>query len=308
MAFNKEEFPSYEDENNDIIVLEQMDTTIREHAPEMIDEIFDNLSRDMHIIVCGPPRVGKSTLINAMCGRELAETREGLTPVTHDIKCYTIEGQCNTGSNIVRYEYNFWDTPGFESWDKDNIKTKIKEIFDKPETKPLCMIFCASPGTYVDLIRLDWLLDLCINKNHIFCALVCTNKYAGEMKSCRAVLEDFNKLLLKYTNDSPREENNIIYYGNIGLCTSVNSQPFECIDRILPISGVNEFIYGIMNSLVDEHVLNWCLIVLENEGFWNDCQVKFSGLLNDVKERTHIVKKFFNWKMKRTMKTEKIEL
>ena len=181
-----------------------------------------------------------------------------------------LEGQYNTGSNAINYKYNFWDTPGFESWEKGDIKPKVKEIIDTPESKPLCMIFCASPGTFVDLAQLEWLLNLCINKRHIFCALVCTNMYAGQTKSRQAVLDSFNQLLSKFTNDSPRKQNDITFYGNIGLCAAVNSEPYEDDDRIRPTCGINELILGIMESLVDEEVLNWCFVVLENEGFWKD--------------------------------------
>ncbi len=283
----------------------EMRAALQDSSPDMMDEIFSGLSRDMHIVVCGSPRVGKSTLINVICGKEVAKSGEGLDSVTQSISCYTVEGQCNTESNIINYKYNYWDTPGFESWEKDNIKSKVKEIIEKPETKPLCMIFCASPGTFVDLKQLEWLLNLCINKKHIFCALVCTNKYAGQLKSRRAVLDNFNKLLSKYIHDSPRIENDITFYGNVGLCAAVNSEPYETDDRILPPSGVNELIYGIMESLVDEQVLNWCLVVLENQKFWNDCQQKFSGLKGDLKGKIKAVRKLFG-KNKTKVKTNQV--
>ena len=94
-------------------------TILKESSSDMIDNIFSNISRDLHIVVCGSPRVGKSTLINVICGKELAKAKEGLASVTQKIECYTTEGQCDTGSNIIRYKYNIWDTPGFEAWGKD---------------------------------------------------------------------------------------------------------------------------------------------------------------------------------------------
>ena len=249
----------------------------------MVIDVFDSLAKDIHIVVCGSPRVGKSTLINTICGREVAVVREGLASVTQSISCYTTEGECDTESGTAHYKYTFWDTPGFESWEKDDIRTKVKAIIKRPESKPICMTFCASPGTFVDLTQLEWLLDLCINEKHIFCALVCTNKYAGPVKSRRAVLNEFHKLLSKYVTEPPREVNDINFYGNIGLCAAVNSEPYEDDDRILPTCGVNELIYGIMESLVDEHVLNWCLLVLENKGFWDEMHQKASGAVDDVK-------------------------
>ncbi len=224
-------------------------------SSHMVEDISTDLFQDLNIVVCGSPRVGKSTLINVMCGKEVAKVKEGLASVTQTIECYTLEGSRNAESNAINYKFNFWDTPGFESWDKGNIKPKVKEIIEKPESKPLCMIFCASPGTFVDLTQLDWLLNLCINKMHIFCALVCTNKYAGQSKSRQAVLNTFNELLSKYSNDPPRIENDITFYGNIGLCAAVNSEPYVDDDLNRPASGINELILGIMESVVDEEVL-----------------------------------------------------
>lgn len=261
-----------------------MRQAIMDSIEEMSPEVFYNVAKDMHIIICGSPRVGKSTLINAICGREVTVTGVGLSPITQTISPHTTEGECRIESRTIHYKYTFWDTPGFESWEKQNIRSNIKEIFKTPEFKPLCMIFCASPGTFVDLSQLEWLLDFCIKEKHIFCALVCTNKYAGSVKSRRAVTNDFKRLLSKYVENPPREdkENDIVYYGNIGLCTSVNSEPYEDDDRVLPPTGVNELVYGILESLVDEEVIKWILLVLENKGFWDTAQQKVKETLQKL--------------------------
>ncbi len=46
------------------------------------------------------------------------------------------------------------------------------------KSKPVCMIYCASPGSFTRLDHLHWVVDTSIQSN-IFCALVCTNKYCG---------------------------------------------------------------------------------------------------------------------------------
>ena len=278
--------------SNDAIVRKKIRSIIIESGEQMEDNVFRNLA-GMHVVVCGSPRVGKSTLINAICGSKVAEAKEGLASVTQTISRHTMEGQCDTGSGIARYKYTFWDTPGFESWKQNNIRKKVKEIIETPETKPLCMIFCASPTTFVDLEQLEWLLDLCIKEKHIFCALVCTNKYAGQTKNLCAVLDDFKKMLSKYVNGPPREQKDIVFYGNIGLCTSVNSEPYENENGILPVSGVNELTYGIMESLVDDQVIDWLFLVLENKDFWNSIQEKVNGAWHDVKGKMKTVKNFF---------------
>jgi hypothetical protein len=83
------------------------------------------------------------------------------------------------------------------------------------------------------------------------------------------------------------------------LCAAVNSEPYEDDDRIVPTSGINELIYGIMESLTDEQVLNWCLIVLENKGFWDDMHQKFTGLADGAEGKLKAIKKFISRKIKK---------
>jgi len=45
---------------------------IQKSGGVMVDQIFSSLSRDLHIVVSGSPHVGKITLINFICGREVA--------------------------------------------------------------------------------------------------------------------------------------------------------------------------------------------------------------------------------------------
>ena len=54
-----------------------------------------------------------------------------MASVTHEIRCYTVEGEHQTETELIRYKYIFWDTPGFESWEKGNIHSKMKKILDK---------------------------------------------------------------------------------------------------------------------------------------------------------------------------------
>jgi hypothetical protein len=72
------------------------------------------------------------------------------------------------------------------------------------------------------------------------------------------------------------EENEITYYGNIGLITMVNSIPYSNRRTGLyrPISGVNTLIYGIMKSLNEDQLLGWCYTLMENDGFWSQMQTQ----------------------------------
>ncbi|CAF1449389.1 unnamed protein product [Rotaria magnacalcarata] len=297
---------------------------------------ISNAYKEINIVLCGSARVGKSTLVNAICQQKLAKTSAGLDSCTSMMSRYVLRGEIEIDSEAISYQYNFWDTPGFESWTKDKIRKRLDGILKEPKSDILCMIYCASPGSYANLQQLRWLLDECIEidseaisyqynfwdtpgfeswtkdkirkrlegilkepksdilcmiycaspgsyanlqqlrwlldecmKKQIFCALVCTNKWAGQKPQRDAVMEDFQNLLEHY-HKRTREENGVVYFGNMGLCTAVNSQRFvdEDSGKEFEQSGINELIFGIMESLDDEKVAQWCTVVFNNKSFW----------------------------------------
>ena len=246
----------------------------RESLGLSFDHMSEQFAKDINIVLCGPPRAGKSSLINALCGCNLAEAREGPNSVTQEICRYTREGQFTLESKIIHYKYSFLDTPGFEVWEKNDIRSRIQNILDKPDTKPVCMIFCTAPTSFVNVELLDWLLDKFHQRRGIFCALVCTNKHAGSLKSRQAVFAEYHRLLQKYTSVPPREDDGITYFGNVGLTAAVNCQPYESDAGVYPVSGLNELNCGIIASLADNEALKWGVMLQENQEFWDGVRSK----------------------------------
>ncbi|CAF3577098.1 unnamed protein product [Rotaria sordida] len=259
--------------------------------PVVRQNIF-NMFNEFNIIVCGSARVGKSTLINAICGQKLAKTSSGLDSCTKEISRYILHERCRIDNELITYTYNFWDTPGFESWNETDIRTNFNKIMQKPKSDPLCMIYCASPGSFADTKQLKWLLNVCILEHKVLCALVVTNKWAGQKSQRIAILDKYKELLSTY-HQQTSEEDGIVYFGNMALCTMVNAQPFIDEDQNINYEqeGIDELIEGIMTCLdSDAKIVHWCMAVMQKKGLLNNFKGKIKQRFSNIKD--FFVRKF----------------
>jgi len=244
------------------------------------------MSNQFNIVVCGSARVGKSTLVNALCGRELAQTSSSLSSKTDKIEKYVLNRVFNStdeASNSCEYSITIWDTPGIESWTKEHVQQHLSRIMN--ESNPLCMIYCASPGSFARLDQLEWIIDTCIRSN-IYCALVCTNKYNGGSQKRQEILNDYHSIILKYRSLT-KDEHNVKYYGNIALCTSVNSIIYENEDFGVrkEVEGINELLFAITTSLKDDKLAAWCFTIADNQSFWSTMSqqlLEFYGIIRPI--------------------------
>lgn len=233
---------------------------------------MDNLYQS-NILLCGSSRVGKSTLINAICQQKVAKSNTSLNPVTEQVEKYS----SIYSNGQISHETIIWDTPGIESWNKNDIYSYIGSLIG--QTRPLCMIYCASPGSFARLDHLTWLVQEC-HRQRIFCAFVCTNMWSGRNR--KLVVDEFCRILdLVHPTVKPIEEDNIIYYDKVALVTMVNSQEFYDEDlnvRKAP-SGVEQLIFGIAKSLDRELMFAWFRTVAQNQSFWTKMSSKLSLFL-----------------------------
>ncbi|CAF1636179.1 unnamed protein product [Adineta ricciae] len=225
------------------------------------------MERCFTITVCGASRVGKSTLINAIVGKEVAQTSDSLNSNTTILKEYVIDKQRNENDPHSNYTLKFWDTPGIESWTEEGVQEYFATLMQR--TMPVCIIYCISPSSFADLRRVKWFVEQCIGRK-IFVALVCTNMYSGNRHL--QIMEQFTKLLISINPNFVRsKQENIEYFENKALCTMVNSKQY--IDEDFGISkdpsGVNELIFAIAQCLSGEQQLFWLQAVAENQNFWS---------------------------------------
>jgi hypothetical protein len=234
---------------------------------------MSNNLKQSNILLCGSARVGKSSLINAICQQKLAKSNASLSSSTKQIDRYSYE--CSNGQ--ITHQTIIWDTPGIESWNENQVRNYMASLID--QTQPLCMIYCASPGSFAVLDHVAWLVEECYRRK-IFCALVCTNMWSGRNRE--GIVDEFCRLLsIVHPNIKAEKEDNIIYYDRVALVTMVNSE--EYIDNDFgvrkPPSGVEELIFGIAKCLNRDLMFAWFRSVAQNTSFWSKMSSKLGGLL-----------------------------
>ncbi|CAF3089668.1 unnamed protein product [Rotaria socialis] len=268
----------------------------REYYPIEVNHVAEKL--EFNIILIGSPRVGKSEFINAICnGEKKAETSPSLNSCTKEVTCYFLEDNQERMPGIKPFRINFYDTPGIESWTKQDGKaTMLKFIEDKD---PICVIYCAAPGSFADLPQVRPVLEFCQKKN-IFWAFVCTNMWSSVHR--KEVIEEFEKELAifgvgiekSFDQSHSPIPHKVTVFGRSALCTMVNSIEYydpEYSPERKTVQGIDELIHCIMEALDDEKLLGWCNAVLYRRSFWEKLGQNLNGFfsirIKDIQNMHH---------------------
>ena len=241
--------------------------------------LHKTLEKAFDILLMGSPRVGKSTLINAILKKDIAKTSAGRNACTSAITYYEyVESYTSSIDNVSSTcSIRIWDAPGIEDWTKLDVARHIKNFVK--EKNPICLIYCASPGSYADIEHVKIVIEQC-EKLKVFVALVVTNMYASD--EVDYILETF-KTLLAYHSIQTKAVDDVFYYGTIGLCTLVNSVEYEAHGVKMRPAGIDELMLGIMNSLSEEKLLQWCFALMDNGPFWIRAQSRIWKTFHSIR-------------------------
>ncbi|CAF3327067.1 unnamed protein product [Rotaria socialis] len=258
-------------------------TLSQDYFDREIESVLDRFA--FNIVIMGSPRVGKSELINALCGGSpVAQTSSSLDSCTQEFKKYVLTYPQPQLKGFPSIEINIFDTPGVESWDDKKGEQEFLKFIDK--SVPICVIYCASPGCFSPLGPLRFLLEHCREK-HIICALICTNMWSNNNRN--TVIEEFKKELeifgikteKNFEQDHPGRPHKVTFFGNNALCAMVNS--IEYVDQEMdvskPVQGVDELIASIMGLLDSTKMIAWCITVLNRRSFWEKISHQTNGFL-----------------------------
>jgi hypothetical protein len=233
---------------------------------------------EFNAMLVGAPGTGKRPLISAICG-----TRINRLPILPDAETdentpYTIRHSYRTERRVTECAVNFWTTRGIENWSDANIRQYVDRI--KAKENLMCMIYCISPNGFADPEQIKYILAECV-RARIFVALVVTNMYAGP--ATNEILEMLNQMLAEHSTVT-QQDDDMTYYGHVGLCTKVNSEVFTTQNgEEYPVKGVDELTLAITRSLSPEKAIGWGLLLIENGPFWLRNHARIFKMLDAVR-------------------------
>ena len=109
-------------------------------AREKLKQYFAEGKNSVEIVLAGKMGTGKSSLVNSLCGKEIAV--EGHTGLSETMKIVSYDMQVNIPSEILKKTINVrvWDTPGLGDAFGDDEAT-AKEIAEKCKKTDL-LVYC----------------------------------------------------------------------------------------------------------------------------------------------------------------------
>jgi len=177
----------------------------------------------------------------------------------------------------------FFDVPGIESWDENNIKTFLSNLNER--TKPIVAFIMVNPSCYANLESF-YNIVLSINNSKMKLCFVMTNMYAGSVEQKNEMWNQLVLLAKRIATGNLESSKDILKWDNC-LVTKINTIPYKHQKpngkiKIYPVRGVDELIISTFSILTEDEVKGWCLAIIDNRTFWDKADHKLRGFISET--------------------------
>jgi hypothetical protein len=241
--------------------------------------------QDYGFVVIGPPRIGKSLLLNAVTGADL-ENKASIDSVTQDVTAVRRDASFYDEKTKTTYKRAvvFYDTPGIEHWGK--FEDQIE--FFAADKIIISYMICLAPGCFAESAKLLELAKI-LSEQHVYVQLIITDMYRGNRQQFTAVLDAFKDIALKCLWNKKTEEINIkerdvkITFDK-GMIISVNSMEFEheAFDIVKEQKNIQEMIEIMFTSIDKNKIAGLFTAIMNNRNFFKKAWHKVQGIVTEV--------------------------
>ena len=216
------------------------------------------VNKHTEFLVCGPTRVGKSTLIKALTGCNVP-TSASLNSDTKFAMGYRYRDE----------EVIFWDTKGFETWNKCVLNDFWREHFTDKRILPSFCLFCVGNGAHADLNLIRYMFESYLFHYEIPVCWVITKAGGTDIDQLRTYINEGIELVGKIT---AVVQETIAWKTEKGYIVRVNSIDTKlaipgCVPITIKQFGINTLMYVLATNISYSSRKHLMKLYKENEGY-----------------------------------------
>ncbi|UJR24614.1 hypothetical protein I4U23_005989 [Adineta vaga] len=221
---------------------------------------IQKLSSEFEILVFGPARVGKSTLIKEVSGDERIATSAEMNACTEKSEKY-----------IDKYNIHWWDTPGFENWSVSTAKNFFQKSFHERGILPKVAIFCRTANVLGSSDVIKYMFEE-IRKHGILLLYVITKWPFIPKSEQNAIVQEAVSLLGGHSKGIYRKHSRgfraLECEPKKSYIMPVNSKVDEVLGMRVPRSNLNTLRKILITKLDEESQGKLIELYKNNTSFW----------------------------------------
>jgi len=228
------------------------------------------MKKPIDILCFGRAGVGKTTLLEALTGRNLGSTPR-LDHGTTKLECCEIkEILPRQNGDTVPINLRFWDSRGIESWNGDDVPKMFDEL-KRNEVYPLCVFYCANGNGRVDSAVVTEIIRTFIQKDVVVFYLI-TNVFNHNNEQLNAQFNGGKEVMRKATERSARDLPGVKYgwqFHEKSFLLAVNSKEYSSLLGRMESLNIQKLMEICVSTLDEEQLTRFFLATLHNRTFWD---------------------------------------